>query len=243
MATEVLTDCKIYFEELDLSGQENQIALTHEGEPLDETTFGQTTRKARGGLLNLGCVGSGFVDLTAGGIDERVFGEVNLPGEIMSLVPQGESEGNIGYMFQPILNRYDYELEVGTIFAFELEATNRGAKLIRSTMLGQELAAVASGGSTSRQLGAVSAAQVVYAGIHVLSVSGTNPTLDVVVRSDDNSGMTTPTTRITFTQATDVTSQFLSAVGAIADEWWDIDFTIGGTDTPTFRFVVLVGIA
>lgn len=242
MATEVLTDCKIYFEELDLSGAENTIALEHEGEALDDTVFGDTTRSAIGGLLSLGCVGSGFVDLTDDGIDERIFGEVNLNGEVMSLVPEGESEGNVGYMFEPILNRYDYSGEIGQLFAFELEATNRGAKLIRSTVLGQELAAAASSQSTARQLGAAAAGQVVYAGLHVLSVSGSSPTLDVVLRSDDNSGMTTPTSRITFTQVTTEISEFLSVAGAITDDWWDIDFTIGGS-TPVFRFVVLVGIA
>ncbi len=242
MASVVLTDAKIYYEELDLSGAENTISLEYEAEALDDTVFGDDTRSFIGGLKSLSCVGSGFVDLTDDSFDERLFSEIGSDGEVMSIVAEGETEGNVGYTFQPMPPRYDTNYEIGQILAFEFEASNRGAKLVRTTMLGQETAAAASGQSTSRQLGAVLAGQFVFAAIHVLSVSGSSPTLDVLVRSDDNSGMSTPTTRITFTQATAATSQFLTAAGAITDDWWDIDFTIGGS-TPVFRFVVMVGIA
>ena len=241
MPTEVLKDVKIYYEELDLSGQSNEGALEYEVEPLDDTVFGDTTRSAKGGLLSCSMVVSGFVDLDEAGQDERLFAELNTQGEVMSIIFQGEAENNVGYMFQPLLHQYDLTGELGTLFAFEIEATNRGAKLIRATMLGAELTATANGTSTARQLGAVTASQRVYAAIHVLSVSGSSPTLNVLLRSDDSSGMGTPTTQITFSEATAAISQFLSAAGAIDDDWWDISFTITG-GSPSFRFVVIVGI-
>jgi hypothetical protein len=90
----------------------------------------------------------------------------------------------------------------------------------------------------------VSASQKMYAALHVRSVSGTNPTLDVVVQSD-TVGFPSATSRITFSQATATTNrhQFSSVAGAITDDYWRVSYTIGGTGTPTFSFAVTVGIA
>jgi len=242
MASEVLTDAFMVLDELDLSGQSNSVALDYDVEILDETVFGNSTRVRKGGLFTLGMNASGFVDLADDGIDEKIFDEKIDSASALSLVPQGESEGNPGYTFVPNVSKYDLNLQHGALYAFEMEATNKGAKLVRGTLLGQETAASSSSASTARQLGAVSASQSLYASLHVISVSGGTPTLDAVVRSDDNAGMTTPTSRITFTQATAPTAEHLSLAGAITDDYFEINFTIGGS-TPVFRFVVLVGIA
>ena len=73
---------------------------------------------------------------------------------------------------------------------------------------------------------------------------GTAPTLDVVVRSDENAGRTSATPRITFSQVTAKAGVWATPVdGAIADDdYWDIDFTITGSAGQTFRFIVFVGI-
>jgi hypothetical protein len=95
---------------------------------------------------------------------------------------------------------------------------------------------------TGRQLGAVAAGKSMYAALHVISASGTNPTLDVILQSDDNASFTSATSRITFTQATGRTSQLSSVAGAITDDYWRVSYTIGGTNTPTFAFAVTAGI-
>jgi hypothetical protein len=77
----------------------------------------------------------------------------------------------------------------------------------------------------------------IYASIHVLSGTGT---LDAVVESDNNSGFTTPTTRITFTQATGITGEWKTLEGPVTDDYWRLNYTIGG-DGP-FSFVVFFGI-
>jgi hypothetical protein len=56
------------------------------------------------------------------------------------------------------------------------------------------------------------------------------------------SGFPSPATRLTFAQKTAAGYEFKSAAGAITDDWWRVDWTIGGTATPTFSFVVAVGI-
>jgi hypothetical protein len=97
---------------------------------------------------------------------------------------------------------------------------------------------------TGRQLGAVVAGKSMYAALHVISASGTNPTLAVILQSDDNAGFTTATSRITFSTATASANraQLSSVAGAITDDYWRISYTIGGTSTPTFAFAVTAGI-
>jgi hypothetical protein len=92
-------------------------------------------------------------------------------------------------------------------------------------------------------LGAATATQHLYGVLHVLAVSGTNPTLDVVIQSDDAEGFASGTTRGTFTQKTAVGSQFLTPVaGPVTDTHWRCTWTIGGTNTPSFTIALVVGI-
>lgn len=80
-----------------------------------------------------------------------------------------------------------------------------------------------------------------YVALHVLSVSGTTPSLTVIVQSDDNVGFTTPTIRISFTAATEVGAQWGSVAGALTDDYWRISYTISGTN-PVFAFAVSAGV-
>ena len=86
-------------------------------------------------------------------------------------------------------------------------------------------------------MGSIAGAQKIRASLHVFAQVGT--TLDVRLRSADNSGMTSPTTVFTFTQATGVTAEYKEDGNATSDDWWDIDFTIAGG---SFTFAVIVGI-
>jgi len=75
----------------------------------------------------------------------------------------------------------------------------------------------------------------------VIAASGTTPTLDVTIESDDAEGMASATTRLTFTQATATTSEWQELAGAVTDDWWRAAWTIGG-GSPSFTAVVVVGI-
>ena len=74
------------------------------------------------------------------------------------------------------------------------------------------------------------------------SVSGTNPTLDVKLQSDVD-GFGSPADQITFSQAIAIGSQWgTPASGAVTDTYYRLNYTIGGTDTPTFSFIVVMAI-
>ena len=66
------------------------------------------------------------------------------------------------------------------------------------------------------------------------SLSG-QASMTLKIQSDDNSGMSSPTDRITsFTAATGTGYQWGSVAGAITDDYWRCVYTITGTGTITF---------
>ena len=100
----------------------------------------------------------------------------------------------------------------------------------------------ASGNSPGVQLGAVGATEKCYAAIHCYGVSGTStPTITFKLQSDDNSGFTSPTDRITFSDITAIGADFQSVAGAITDQYWRLNYTISGTN-PSFSIHATIGI-
>lgn len=237
MAHKVLTNGKIWLAQYDLSADVNALACEYTAAAVDDTNFGDTSEVLLGGVRSTVIEASGRWDQA--NADTALFNRVGTTDVPVSFALDDGAEGEVGYSLRALEASYSPRGEHGELFGFD--ATARGTdELVRGTVMLNATKTVA-GTSTARELGAVSASQKVYAALHVISASGTSPTLDVVVRSDAASDMATPVSQITFTQATGATSEFLSAAGAITDTWWDISFTIGGT-SPSFAFVVVVGI-
>jgi hypothetical protein len=243
--SEVLTNVKVYLDRYDISGFLNSVKLDYAATALNDTRMGHTTTVNKGGVKTVNLAIAGFGDPASAGMEAIAYdriGTANLP---VTASPLGGAPGDVGYFFQalkvtmsaPFANHGELAPYAGT-------ATTSEGPLVRGKVFVSDATAkTASGTSGILQLGDVGATERVYAALHVLAVSGTNPTLDVTVRSDDLVGFATPTTRLTFTQATAPTSQLLtSALGVTTDAFWRVDYTIGGTDTPSFLFVVIVGI-
>lgn len=87
------------------------------------------------------------------------------------------------------------------------------------------------------------AAQALYANLHVIAASGTTPSMTVTIQSATTVGFGSPTTRATFTAVTGATSQWITPVaGAITDGFWRVVMTISGT-TPSFTAACAFGVA
>lgn len=240
MAHRVLTDANIWLAEYDLTADMNAIDLQYVAEAKDDTCFGDGTETNLGGVRSTAMEASGHWE--AENSDVAIQGVVGVADKLITVSPNGAAEGDVAYFFKSLAGRYTQEGQHGEIYAFTLSATGSGGELTRGTiMVSPDAAITATGTSTARNLGAVASGEKVYAGLHVISASGTAPTLDVTVDSDDAMAFTTGTTRITFTQATAATSEWASADGAITDTWWRIGYTLGGT-SPSFTFIVTVGI-
>jgi hypothetical protein len=238
MATYVQTDVKWWLGEFDLSADFNAVSLAAGVDLVDNTVYGDDTRSVAGGLQTVRLEGEGYWDSP---VDAALYSAVGLADTVVSIGPVDGSETSPAFFAQLVSGEYaPISGAVGDMAAFRVSGDGRGGGgLIRGQIFINRTAVTASSNSgTAVQLGAVTAAQSVYASLHALTVSG--GTLDVTVESDDNSGMTSATTRITFAQVTAVGSEYASTAGAITDDYWRVDFTVGGGGS--FDFVVCVGI-
>jgi hypothetical protein len=236
----ILTNCKAYLEGYDVSGDMNQLALAYGAEIKDASTFGKTTRVKKGALKEVSASMAGFWESDTDKIDPVLFDRIGLNDKLITLCPETGAQGEIAYSFRSVLGEYAPGAQHGELLVFKLSA--QGSDLLLRGKVMENAAKTSTANGTAGQLGAVTADQKVYAVMHVLAVSGTNPTLDMVVQSDNAEAFLSPTARLTFTQATARGAEWKEAAGAIADDWWRCSWTIGGTDTPSFTVAVIVGI-
>ena len=243
MATYVMTACKLYVGEFDLSGDVNSLTLSADTDAVEDTTFSSGgVRTFRPGLSDVSFDHSGFWNATAtgDGSDDALFADIGSAPQVITVGATDGLIGNPAFTHQGIEATYSPGGSVGEMFAFTVSGSGSG-QFVSGTVLHDASAAVTTSATdTGSQLGAVTSSETVYASLHVVAASGSSPTLDVVVQSD-TSGFPSPTSRITFAQAGAVTSEWGSLAGAVTDDYWRVDYTIGG-GSPSFTFVVTVGI-
>lgn len=240
MADQIWQDCKLWIDQFNLSGDMNALALNYGAEVLDTTRFGDASRTRKGGLKSTDFAHEGLFNPGTDLADEVLFNEIGA-GSIMTLSPTDGADGSLSYFMQNRHAEYSPAANIGEMMAFSVSGQSDG-DLIRGTIV-HNASRTSSGNGTGRQLGAVSASQKMYAALHVISVSGTDPTLDVIVQSAPTSGFSSPVPRFTFGQKTAAGAEWASPVsGAITNTHWRVNYTIGGTDTPTFLFIVSIGI-
>jgi hypothetical protein len=239
MSSLKFTDCKVYAAGYDMSGQLNQASLDSACEVLDETTFGQPTRINKGGLLTVNAAVAGLWDSSSATAPDPVIqaqvGTSDLP---VIMAPQGAVVGNIAFMFRALRMNYQQQGQVGELFKFSTQLVGSGGHPLVRGKLFQAGSATGNVVGTAIQLGAVGAAQYVYAALEVMSGTGS---FIVKVQSDDNSGFTSATDRITFgtvATGTAIASEWARLAGAITDDWWRIVVT----NPNTRNFAVAVGI-
>lgn len=240
MAVYYLQDAKLYVAEHDLSGDVNSMTVAHEVDDLDVTTFGSGGARTRiAGLESVSLSHEGFWDGDT--VGSAVYDEIAGSGSAVTVCPTDGTAGEAGFIFKAPHFSYSPGGQVGDVYGFSGSASGQ-TKLVRGTILTDAAAAVTSSGDGSGyQVGAATAGQTVYASLHVIAASGTTPTLDLTVESDDNGSFTTPATQITFTQATAATSEWKTAAGPVTDDYWRVSYTLGGT-SPSFTFIVTLGI-
>ena len=240
MGIDILRDQKVWFGAYDLTGKMNSIGLAYGAPLLDADAFGNTGKERLSGLPAVTAQHEGYWDEV---VDAALYAEIGQVDTPMSVAPVDGSEGSRVHFFQAAAAEYSPGGATGDIYRFSVSAEGSGGEeLIRGTLMANRAAAAASGNSAARQMGAVAAGQKLYAALHVTAAEGTLPTLDVTVESDDDSGFASPTTRITIAQKSAIGFEWATPVaGAITDDWWRIDWTIGGT-APLIDFAVMLGI-
>jgi hypothetical protein len=240
----ILRDCKVYFDEMDLGGESNQVEVPRTAEAKDDSRFGDTTRRRVCGLVETKVSVKGLNPFNAA-VDAELFADLAADDAVLTMVPQGAAVGNRAFFMQTQAGIYTPidAAAYGDLVPFAAEFLNRNkAGLIRGALLAGGTKN-STGNGTALNLGAVAADQHLYAALHVLSVSGTDtPTITAEIQSDDAAGMTTATQRATFGGKTTTGGWWATRVaGPIADDWWRAAWTIAGTD-PVFAVCMIMGI-
>lgn len=240
MALQVMRDCKLIVGQYDMSGKMNALALNYGVEPLDDTVFGDDTKSSTAGLKTIEFQHEGLFDTGAGGADEVFYTAVGVSDKPVIIAPDALTEGNLAYFFKAMQAKYDINGKIGQLLSFSVGGGGQGSDLVRGKAL-LNGTKTSTGTSTPIQLGAVSAAQKLFAALHILAASGTTPSITVKVQSSPTSGGSY-TDRLTFSAQTTAGAVWGTPVaGAVTDTWWRISYTISGT-TPSFQLIVPVGI-
>lgn len=249
MPVNVLTDVRCYIGDVDATGQTNQAALSGAVNNLDATTFGNNGWSAvAGGIKGGKLTVSGFA--AAGAIagldqvDDSFWGDLTSGTTVpVTVCPAGSGAvGGLAYLTRVLTTEVKEFDKVGELLPFEFDGTLSGPMANGAILHPQGTARTTTGFGTPVQLPAVATGQRLFTALHVMSITGTTPTLAVIVQSAPTSGFGSPTTRATFVGATTTTMfDFQIASGPITDTWWRVGYTIAGT-TPSYLFACSAGI-
>jgi hypothetical protein len=236
MAVFPMTNVSILVDSLAVSGFANQLTLDAQADDLDFTTFsagGWRTKKP--GLATFTASVQGFQDFALTGVDPTF--PVSLLGgfDTITVAPTGGAAVADPAFFGSGLLTGLTPLTgaVGDTANFDL-GWSGSAQLVRGQMLHPTAARTATGNGTTTTFTTPTASQALYASFHVLSVSGAG-SIVFTVQTDDNSGMSSPVTRITSSSFTAVGAGIGSLAGALAGETHiRVVYTITGFTSVTF---------
>ena len=241
----IIKNQKVVFAEFDLTASLRQINLAITREAPDNTTFNTSTRVSEGGIFSVSLDWAGlFASDGVSAIDDILDANLGVPDKLISVALEDGTVNSRAVSLLALQTEYaPIDAGVGDLHVIAFKAVGSGGILVVNGNVEKPLGDTTSTtASTGSQLGILAAGQKLYSSMHVISASGTSPTLDVLVESDVV-GFAGANTRITHTRATGATTEQKSISGPIAtDDYWRISWTIGGTDAPTFSWFQVIGI-
>lgn len=239
MALITLKDGKLIVNGYDLSSYVNSLDLSITTGEIDVTTIDESAIKKIAGLEDTSISAEGFFEAGVDKPDELLG--TNLGSAVNFAMAADNGRGNIAYFGGGLETNYSIFGAINEAAPFQFTGSGTNTKTVRGTIEDPGTTAVtATGSTTGFQLGAVGADEKLYGGLFVIAASGTSPTIDAKIQSDDNSSFTSATDQITFSQLTDTGSEIKSANGAITDDYFRFNYTIGGT-SPSFTIFGIIG--
>lgn len=235
MALGILKNGKIYVATLDMSGLANEISLDYSAKELDSTVLSSGGEEVMAGLVKFGLDCKGFVEYDTGKQDQLSF--ANLGTQSLVSVHSLATEGSRCFFANLLQSSYAPGAKVGDLLAYGIKGAGAGA-LYRgnSLAIGQKSA---NGNGTAFNLGALTATQTLWAGLHVVQFAGLTNII-VKAQSDSIEAFSAPADQITFATATGVTSELKSLAGANADTWWRANWAVTGVGTATIVVVMAI---
>lgn len=241
----VLLDARLFTGGADLSGHSNKVELTAEVEDKDVTNYASGGwKEVLGGIASAEVNGEGQWEAgDPGMVDDASWVQLGGVGA-WTVCPQDSTPGALAYFTRALRASYTLGGSVGDVAPWTGNAKSSWP-LVRGVIEHPPgVARTTDGASPGVELGPVAAGRRLYAALHVLSVAGTGtPTLTATVETDVTDTFASPNTQLAFDAATAQGGQVLRTAGdAITDTWARVSWTITGT-SPSFLFVVALGIA
>ncbi len=236
MATFVQTNLGLFWGGYSLASSFNAVGLTASSSMQDDTVYGDTFVSSAAGLSSVSLEGEGFWQSAT---DSALFSSLGTSDTVVTVMPQELSIGSAALFTKLTTSEYNPIAggTVGEMLSFRLSGESTNEKLHTGEVLVAPATYASSSASTANNLGAATASQTIYSALHVYTVNSAG-TLDCVIQSDDSSGFSSPTTRITHTQFSAIGSEIKSLAGAVTDTYWRCSFTISGS----FDFTISLAI-
>lgn len=229
-----------------LTGRSNNVDLELTAAELDCTNFDSGGwMEMIGGIKSAAVSVDGFYDAAAletGALtlDEQAFTELGTSLNPLTVAPT-KADGSVAYVTGYTRGSLSFFGQVGDVAPFSSDLF--GDSVVGRGFLIHPANTTETGGGTGtgQQLGAASATQSVVIAVQVVSLSGTSPSLDVTVESDDNAGFTSATTVLNTGAITTPTGTLSVVAGPATDDYYRCTWTLSGT-SPVARFSVAVGL-
>ena len=241
MAVYTQTTMAIAVNELQAAGFANQIELAASAETKDITTFASAGfRQYAIGLATYSLSISGYQDET-GPSPSTLFTPSTLGiADTFTVSVPGTTVADPAFFGTGIDTMQSESKEIGEVAGWSGMWAGTG-RLIKGQLLHPAAARASTGNGTTTTFTTPTATQSLWASFHVHSVTGTG-TITFTVQTDDNGGMSSPTTRITSTAFAAVGAEVRSLAGALAGETHiRVVYTISGFSSVTFT--VAAGVA
>jgi len=247
MAVQTVTAAQIIVDTFDISGFVGNITDTPGSFTVQEVpNFGARGFMQRRVALRSGMFGiEGYADHDATGVSallpSSVLGSSLVTSVCIPTTGYDVAVGDHAMFASGLVTAYSSAgAAVGEAAPIKLGMDTSGA-FIAGGYCGAPLASRTTSGFTGAGVNVVgpSATQRMYAVLQVTAAAGTD--LAVKVQSDDNSGFTSATDRITFSTVSAIGTQVTSVAGSLATEtYWRVVATVASS---TFSFAVYIGVA
>lgn len=244
MGKQILLNVRLFAGGADVSGSTNKAEVTAEVDEQDVTNYRSNGwKESLGGLASSSISAEGqweagdpsFVDDQAWSL----FGGVGP----WTVCPNDATVGALAYTTNALHASYTLGGSVGDVAPYQAKADGSWPMVRGQIAHPPGTPRTADGTGTGLNLGAVAAGKRLYASLHVLSATGTTPSLTARIESDTDNTWATPVTVFAFNAATAAGGQIMRSSGtALTDSWFRLAWTITGT-SPSFLLAAAVGIA
>lgn len=245
MGKMILENVRLFVAGADLTTVNNKIEVNVEADEQDATAFtpsGPAWTEVLAGLRSTEASAEGQWEAgDPSKVDDALFAALGTVTP-WTVCPVGANAGDLAWLTGMLRTGYELGGAPGDIAPWSSDGKGTWPLVRGAVAHPPGTPRTTAGTGTITQLGAVGAAQNLYAALHVLSVAGTTPAITVTIQSAAAAGFASPTTRLTFTSANAVSGQILRAAGPITDQYFRASWAISGT-SPSVLFATSFGIA